>query len=1266
MNDLSKYLVEQILLEEKSPIKNVVVVYVGRFQPMHKGHHQVYEHLVKKFGKKNVFIGTSNKVQRPKSPFNFKEKREIMTTMFGIPRNKIVEVKNPYAPTEVLKKFNEEETAFVTVVGKKDATRLGGKYFDKWDGKPTHGYKEKGYIYVSPAFGSISGTETRNGLSVGSEEQKKSFFKDRAYGKYNEKIFRMIADKLNEGIEISKETIEDWLISESSKLTVGHVDDGPVFWLPNLDLFGEINVERATKIGYEVVSKILNKELEDYYEHPIYPNGPVPTTTWFPSGVIGDRKNTNVLDIYTNQAYTKWYAHVTRQMALTGYQLVQTQLEKDNLLQDKEDSVQNAQNAKEIEKEFENSLSENIKIPVKVGDTILTGRFKNKKVVVKNIGKDEHGMPTINGKKVVTFRLMKEQYIAEIAGTSVDCQMCEHGWDIDEKDPHPYLCHNCGYDNQKLEYDYDEWNKWKESEGIKEQKRVEFYESHFKNLVPSNFSVSKEDNNIKISIPSKMTEMSKQNLDKIEKYAEKQLSPEDIEFTRHFFDRLNDPRNGKEISGAELVGFFKRLSRFKKKFKEFLDKYEQIVVKDKRSNINIPFLKQANQIIAKTIMRKSNFKTSNPTLAFEQLAKGMSLKDIAIKHNISFDELSKEAKMGVEVEMEHTSDVKVAYDIAKDHLYEDPKYYTKLATIEETGVGTGQSGIRMGYPSKDDLKKRMKDVEDQRKKTDSDKEFQYKPVNEVCKRLPNESEQDYRRRCFGYNPLTPPPSDIQSFGENKRIPRKKGQHRNSSSHSDLYTDENPKGTIKGLKFATVDDAKKSVTKIKNSGKSHAHKIQAAVAMEQRAREMGKTSQAAVYRVYINKMKKKTKAKNESIITEGGAYGHMNHPFDTDINLTFGDLKDIVNRSLEGTLEFTREKTDGQALAISWRDDRGLIAARNKSHLKNQGKGALDINGVSAKFQGRGGLTDAYNNAMKDLTKAISSLSSKQRDKIFKQGSCFMNLEVIWPTSVNVIPYGQALLVFHGTMEYDEDGKAIGENTEAARILAGMIKQINQDVQDNYTIKGPPVLQLPKSQDLSKKKGKYTSQISKLQKEFGLKNTDGVADYHQAWWEQWIDKNTPKPLDNKTKMGLVKRWAFMDKSFRLDNKNITDSGLLDWAKKHEKDNHKKIAKDNLMKFEQIFLGLGAEVLEFTSSALTVNPDKAVRDIKKRIDKTIKDVKKSGDAKKIGKLKLELQRLNSIGGKDKIVPNEGIVFLYKGNTFKLTGTFASVNQILGIFF
>jgi len=98
---------------------------------------------------------------------------------------------------------------------------------------------------------------------------------------------------------------------------------------------------------------------------------------------------------------------------------------------------------------------------------------------------------------------------------------------------------------------------------------------------------------------------------------------------------------------------------------------------------------------------------------------------------------------------------------------------------------------------------------------------------------------------------------------NPRIPRKKGQPANSKKHSDLYTDENPKGTIHGLGFKNVDTAKASVSKIRNSSRSHAHKIQAAVAMEQRAREMGKTSEAAVYRKFINSMKKKTKKMNEA-------------------------------------------------------------------------------------------------------------------------------------------------------------------------------------------------------------------------------------------------------------------------------------------------------------------------------------------------------------------------------------------------------------------
>jgi len=1047
MNELSQFLVESILGEADS-VDNIVVVYAGRFQPFHKGHYATYSHLVKKFGKNNVYIGTSNKTDNNKSPFNFKEKVMIITKMFGIPKNKIVQVKNPYVPTEVLTKFDKDTTAFITVVGKKDASRLGGKFFTPYkDGIDFEGYEDRGYVYIAPeGGGGVSGTEVRNGLSSGSEEDKKNFFVKRAYPKFDKKIFDFITNTLNEEFSISKEIVENWLIAEGSDLikeaskVLGsqEVDDGPNFLFPSYAIFDRVSQKRAEQIGYTVLSQIMSAELTDIDPHPIYPDGPVKAVTPFPAGVAGKTTATNQKDYYGSIAYDKWWKHVTRTAGLVGYSLI----DYIDLEVDRKESTKDLSQEK---KPVSNTLKEDIKLPVNVGDTILTGRFKNKKTVVKTIGKDEHGMPTINGRKVVNFRILKE--------------------------------------------------------GVQVQ----------------------------------LDEIPMADLQKIDQYADKQLNPVDVVLTdKHFFDRLTDPRNKKPISPAELIGFFKRLGKKKKDFLNFLQLYGQIVAKDNRSKINIPFMKQANKVIAKTVMRKDDFKTPDPEYKFEGVNDFfyMDFKKWAHKNRAKIN------KMDYEDKIEFLSD-KYMKDHGKWHRGESPDYIGAELVHLLVKDRIIKEGLAMGYPDQkwlDDHEKKLKKL---RKKFDKEK--------------------------LQYN---------EPFALGGGI-------------------------------------------------------------------------------------------TESLILEGGAYGHMNHPFDTEINLTFGQLKDIVNRALEGNLELTREKTDGQALAVSWRDGR-LVAARNKGHLKNKGAGALDINGVAMKFAGRGELEKAYNFAMKDLTKAISKLSEKQRDKIFKGGACFMNLEVIYPTSVNVIPYGQALLVFHGTMEYNEDGIAIGENQDAARMLAGMIKQINADVQSAYTIQGPPVVQLPKSKNLSSLKGKYNGQISKLQSKFKLKDNDGIADYHQAFWMDFVNKKSPSKLDNKTLMGLVKRWAFYDKSFRLDNKNITDEKTLEWAKGIDKNDHAKMAKDNIRPFEDIFLGLGAEVLSFMSSALTVNPDSAVRDMKKRLDQTIKDVRKSGDPKKVKKLKLELERLNSIGGKNKIVPNEGIVFVYGGKTFKLTGTFAPLNQILGLFY
>jgi len=138
--------------------------------------------------------------------------------------------------------------------------------------------------------------------------------------------------------------------------------------------------------------------------------------------------------------------------------------------------------------------------------------------------------------------------------------------------------------------------------------------------------------------------------------------------------------------------------------------------------------------------------------------------------------------------------------------------------------------------------------------------------------------------------------DLQSLEEAPRIPRKKGQPAGSDKHSDLYTDENPKGTIHGLGFKDVATAKASINKIKNSGKTHAHKIQAAVAMEQRAKEMGKKAEAAIYRKYIDEMKKKTKEMQKEDVTQ------------REIN----DLEKFADRILKKygvDIEFTRHFVD---------------------------------------------------------------------------------------------------------------------------------------------------------------------------------------------------------------------------------------------------------------------------------------------------------------------------------------------------------------------
>lgn len=276
------------------------------------------------------------------------------------------------------------------------------------------------------------------------------------------------------------EIVKDF-VNEASLSNVGP-DDGPGFMYPNFDAYKKASVSDNKGLldtGWEIVDYMLDDDQEQELNPPIYPNGPVGSVSYFPSGDIGVTTPTNQEDIYGVQAYNKWKKHVMNMLKSLGWEIKQS---------------------------------------------------KQQERLTKKLSVD-------------SAKSIKNQPVKD------------------------------------------------RTKGV--QKAIDLEESL-------------------------MNEIPYSDLKKIDNYADSQLNPVDVVLTgRHFFDRLQDPRNKKEISQAELIGFFKRLSKKKKDFLEFIKKYDQIVAKDNRTKLNIPFMKQANKVIAKTIMRKDDFKTSNPSFHFE-------------------------------------------------------------------------------------------------------------------------------------------------------------------------------------------------------------------------------------------------------------------------------------------------------------------------------------------------------------------------------------------------------------------------------------------------------------------------------------------------------------------------------------------------------------------------------------------------------------------------------------------------------------------------
>ena len=202
---------------------DTLVIYPGRFHPFHKGHKSVYDALVQRFGKDRVYIATSNKVDPPKSPFTFDEKRAMMA-LTGVDPSRVVQVKNPYQATEITDNYDPQNTIALFAVSDKDmAEDPRFSFKPKKDGSPSYyqpagkdmqGFDQHGYIITVPTLNfkvlgkpMRSASEFRADFARADADTQQKMITD-LFGTYDKRIHDVMTNKIVERLQRADEILD--------------------------------------------------------------------------------------------------------------------------------------------------------------------------------------------------------------------------------------------------------------------------------------------------------------------------------------------------------------------------------------------------------------------------------------------------------------------------------------------------------------------------------------------------------------------------------------------------------------------------------------------------------------------------------------------------------------------------------------------------------------------------------------------------------------------------------------------------------------------------------------------------------------------------------------------------------------------------------------------------------------------------------------------------------------------------------------------------
>lgn len=405
-----------------------------------------------------------------------------------------------------------------------------------------------------------------------------------------------------------------------------------------------------------------------------------------------------------------------------------------------------------------------------------------------------------------------------------------------------------------------------------------------------------------------------------------------------------------------------------------------------------------------------------------------------------------------------------------------------------------------------------------------------------------------------------------------------------------------------------------------------------------------------------------------LLTEGGVAGHMNHLHDNG-DLTFGKLKEIFTAASNGELQGT-EKTDGQNLYISYSVREGKAkAARNKGNIKAGGMSAEEL---ATKFADRGALTDAFVDAFSTFERAVQSLDPQTQMEIFgPDNNIYYNAEIMDPRTPNVINYDTKTILIHqvGHGEYDretgdkvrdpKDKNKAKDVSQNAKVLQSALERMQEaTAQDEYSVQVNAVRQLEALDDDIALNDAIQS-LNTIMSSAGVDDGNTITEFIIT---QLMPVVTKIPVDEELQKGIIKRLLKIKGA----------PGLPQLSKGQSPEIKKQIsalAKDKTLlpkitrPLEVLIHDFGVEMLKGLQSAFILDNDKEVKRLQAEVAKAIKAIEGSGNQDALEILKLHMEKLK--GSQNVTSASEGFVFDYDGVTYKFTGNFAPLNQLLGLF-